>query len=221
MKGFFKQVILYVLALTLLFSTLLLAGCAAIGKTIDEAIAGGSSAASASAVSSVSSAVPSTPQPPSAPAVKSVPPAASAPSAAEGLEIGDLAPDFELELRGGGTVRLSDLRGMPVFLNISTTWCGPCQAEFPEVQEALEKYEGQAHILVISSGELITDVDSYFDQQPYTFPIAYDPDNAMSDVYEVQFIPQSYFIDANGIIADYIPGGSDLATFSAILDGLV
>lgn len=146
---------------------------------------------------------------------------AGAENVEEGLLVGNLAPDFVLALKGGGEVKLSELRGKPVFLNISTTWCGPCQKEFPEVEKILQKYGEEMHIFVVSAGETVEDVDAYFNEKPYTFPIAYDPKGEMSNAYNVQFIPQSYFIDASGVITEYIPGASTFESMSEIIQKMI
>src|SRR5699024_8849219 len=44
----------------------------------------------------------------------------------EGIELGNIAPDFELETLEGDTVKLSDYRGEKVIVNFWATWCPPC-----------------------------------------------------------------------------------------------
>ena len=51
-------------------------------------------------------------------------------------EPGGLAPDFVLWDLERNSVRLSDLRGQPVVLNFFASWCVPCLAELPLIQEA-------------------------------------------------------------------------------------
>ena len=73
-------------------------------------------------------------------------PAAEAPveteeePAAVGSEIGNQLPDFETELLGGGTFRLSDHRGQAVIINFWGTTCAPCVAELPYYEQLKETY---------------------------------------------------------------------------------
>jgi thiol-disulfide isomerase/thioredoxin len=132
-----------------------------------------------------------------------------------GIQVGNSAPDFEIPLLSGGTMRLSDLRGKPVLINFMTTWCPPCQKEFPAVQQIHEEYGDQVLVLAISVGEPREDVAASFGDLPYTFEIAYDTDDLLYADYQIDFIPQSFFIDADGVIVDYLSGGSTYPAFEA------
>jgi len=140
------------------------------------------------------------------------------PGASTGLKAGQQAPDFTLELHGGGEVTLSALRGKPVVLNFYTTWCGPCQAEMPEFQAISEEYGGRVSVLGISAGESRDVVDAFLARTGYTYPMAYDPGGAVSAIYGIQFIPQTWVLDAGGVTVEYIPGGTDAQKLRQALD---
>jgi len=49
-------------------------------------------------------------------------------------------PDLEFAGEDGGTVRLSQLKGNVILLNVWATWCGPCKLELPIVQRLYDRY---------------------------------------------------------------------------------
>ena len=55
---------------------------------------------------------------------------------------GRLAPDILLKDIDGNELKLSDLKGKPLFVDIWATWCLPCLAQMPRFQELSEKYPG-------------------------------------------------------------------------------
>jgi peroxiredoxin len=139
-----------------------------------------------------------------------------------GIDIGDIAPDFTLELRGGGSFRLSDLRGKPTLLNLSTTWCPPCIKEFPEIQKVYDAYKGKVNILGVDQQEEAAVVDAYFDQYPsIVYPIAYDPSGNTFGIYQNDYIPTTYILDKDGIIVASFVGGQDFNAFDRVLKGVL
>jgi len=59
-----------------------------------------------------------------------------------------LFPDLEFEGQEGGSVRLSDLKGNVVLVNVWATWCGPCKMELPVVQKLYDNYSDRNFVVV-------------------------------------------------------------------------
>lgn len=67
-----------------------------------------------------------------------------------GLLPGDEALDFEMTDEKGKVVRLSDLRGKAVYIDVWATWCGPCCAEIPHMEKLAAHYAKNKNIELIS-----------------------------------------------------------------------
>ena len=138
-----------------------------------------------------------------------------------GLQAGQQAPDFSLQLHSGEDVTLSELQGKPVVLNFYTTWCPPCQLEMPDFQKIYEEYGDLLHMLGVSAGEEIAVVDAFLAETGYTYPMAYDPAGTVSSAYSIDFIPQTWILDSDGIIVEYIAGMTTESALKEILDSLL
>ena len=123
---------------------------------------------------------------------------------------GFLAPDFELEDRNGQRVRLSDLRGQPVLVNFWASWCPPCQAEMPAMQQVHEAYAEQGYV-VLAVNTTYQDSEAkalaFLQERGLTFPVLFDRDGEASRLYEVRSMPTTFFIDRQGIIREVVIGG--------------
>jgi peroxiredoxin len=123
---------------------------------------------------------------------------------------GFLAPDFTLQTLAGETVRLGDLEGQPVILNLWASWCPPCRSEMPAIQAVYEDYQAEGlQVLALNTTyqDSLRDVQGFVDQLGLTFPILIDPDGAASRPYELNSLPSTYFIRADGMIMDVVVGG--------------
>jgi len=119
----------------------------------------------------------------------------------EQLKPGAQAPQFELESLDGKTVILSELKGKPVFLDFWATWCGPCRRALPHTQAFSEKYKDKAHIFAINVREEPEKVQTFMQQNKYTFRVLMDTEGEVARAYGVRGIPHFVVIGAEGKIA--------------------
>ncbi|MBY6036859.1 TlpA family protein disulfide reductase [Fictibacillus nanhaiensis] len=129
--------------------------------------------------------------------------AASVETAASGLKPGNKAPDFELKTIDGETIRLSDLKGKVVFVNLWATWCPPCRAEMPEMvryynEHSSEKIEVLAVNLTQSDSE--KEVKEFAETYRLPFPVLLDSEGTVANTYKTVTIPTTFIVDAKGII---------------------
>ncbi|PGT95642.1 MULTISPECIES: redoxin domain-containing protein [Bacillus cereus group] len=131
--------------------------------------------------------------------------------ARNGIEIGKVAPDFELTKLDGTNVKLSDLKGKKVILNFWATWCGPCQQEMPDMEAFYKEHKENVEILAINytpseKGGGEEKVSNFAKEKGITFPILLDKNIDVTTAYKVITIPTSYFIDTKGVIQDKFIG---------------
>ena len=123
---------------------------------------------------------------------------------------GFLAPDIALETAEGEIVRLSDLRGRPVVLNVWASWCSPCREEMPALERVHQAYQDQGVVILGVNSTVQDDRQRALDfaaQQGLNFPIVFDTNGEATRLYQVRALPTTYFIDAQGIIQEVVTGG--------------
>jgi thiol-disulfide isomerase/thioredoxin len=114
--------------------------------------------------------------------------------------VGNPAPDFELEDLNQKIVRLSQAAGQPVVINFWATWCGPCLAEMPLLEEAFLKYASEALFLAVNFDEPQETVAQFVKDLKLTLPVVLDPGGMVADLYRVHAFPTTIFIDRQGVI---------------------
>lgn len=119
------------------------------------------------------------------------------------LAIGDEAPDFELVDLEGNTHRLSDYRGQGVFLNFWGTWCPPCKAEMPYMENQSKNFD-DVHILAVNIKQSDYTVKTFRDQYGLTFPIVIDKNESVRRAFDVLPLPTTILINKDGIVEDII-----------------
>lgn len=125
-------------------------------------------------------------------------------------QMGDKIQDFTVTTFDGKTVTLSEVlkeKDM-VLINIWATWCGPCGAEFPFLQQAYEQYQDRVEVIALSCEPEDTDdvLAQYAAEKGMTFPVAKDtPD--LASAFGVDSIPTSIVVDRFGTIC-FLEAGS-------------
>ncbi|ALC92767.1 membrane-associated thiol-disulfide oxidoreductase [Bacillus sp. FJAT-18017] len=130
-----------------------------------------------------------------------------------GLREGNIAPDFQIKTLDGADVKLSELRGKKIIVNFWATWCPPCKAEIPHMQDfydSVDKTKVEILAINLTTTEKNTgSVKEFVTDKNVTFPVLLDEDGDISDQYQAITIPTSYLIDTKGIVRKKIVGPMD------------
>ena len=120
---------------------------------------------------------------------------------------GQPAPEIDLRSVDGRRLRLSDLRGRPVLVNFWATWCIPCREEFPLMVDAYERHRDDGlEILGVLHDDDPAAARAFADDHGATWPILDDAQDVAWRDYLGIGPPQSYFVDANGVIQAFSLG---------------
>lgn len=132
-------------------------------------------------------------------------------SQAAGVQVGQKAPDIELESPDGKIIKLSSLKGQIVLIDFWASWCGPCRRENPNLVRAYNKYKEakfkDAKGFEIFSVSLDNNRDAWkgaIQQDGLSWKYHVSDlkkwNSSAAALYGVRAIPSSFLIDKNGIV---------------------
>jgi len=111
------------------------------------------------------------------------------------------ALDFQLENIDGGPISLSDYEGKPVMVNFWATWCPPCRAEMPLIQEFASENQESFVVLAVNVGEERSTIEGFVsNNELHDLIFLLDPENSVAALYGVPGFPTSLFVDQNGLL---------------------
>lgn len=125
------------------------------------------------------------------------------------------ALDFTLTDQYGKTHTLSDYKGKTVFLNFWATWCPPCRAEMPEIQNLYENYQSSGDDSVVILGvagpgmgseKSVDGIKDFLKKNGYTYPVVMDDTGNVFMEYGVYSYPTTFMINKDGNVFGYASG---------------
>ncbi|MEM7279644.1 MAG: TlpA disulfide reductase family protein [Pseudomonadota bacterium] len=133
--------------------------------------------------------------------------------ASSGLD-GAKAPDFSLTTFTGNTMSLAEQKGDVVMINFWATWCGPCRQEMPILDELFTRYERAGfQLLGVNIDDEPARAKAMIAELGVSFPVLFDSDKKVSELYDVQAMPVSVMVDREGVVRyvhyGYKPGYED------------
>ena len=134
----------------------------------------------------------------------------------EGIE--GTAPAFKVTALDGSDVAINAAMDKKLYvINFWATWCPPCRAEMPELNEFAKKHDGEVTFYAINLQEPKDTVDKFLKDNGYTMPVLLDLNGEAADIYRVRAIPTTYVIDRDGTILLKKIGGTTAAELETAL----
>ncbi|MFZ5939505.1 MAG: TlpA family protein disulfide reductase [Bacteroidota bacterium] len=114
---------------------------------------------------------------------------------------------FGLSDSQGQLSRLQEYKGEVIFLNFWATWCPPCRAEFPGIEELYAAYGSEVRFMLVTQEDAAT-VQSFMNEKAYRAPV-YFQQTSLPPALEVSSIPTTFIISRDGRIAGKFTGAMD------------
>ena len=124
------------------------------------------------------------------------------------IKTGEQVPDIEFkQLLNSSlkTAKLSQFKGKIVFIEFWATWCSPCVAAMPHLQELQKKYKNQLQVITVTA-ETDKRIELFLKTRPSNLIFAIDTSYSLAKLFPHATIPHSILIDADGkLIANTLP----------------
>ena len=125
---------------------------------------------------------------------------------------GRATPSVQLPMLDGGAWTLAGVRGRPVLLNFWATWCEPCRAEMPSLQQLATRHQAQGlQVLAINFREADSTVRRFMATTALGLPVLLDADGGAAKAFGVHTFPSTVGVDRAGKARYVVTGEVDWA----------
>ena len=115
--------------------------------------------------------------------------------------IGSPLGDFVLTDLNGNNVHLGDYSGKVVLVNTWATWCPPCRAEMPTLNQYYQEHINDGFmILAVNAGDSKSEASSFANSLGLSFPVLLDLDSSLVDTMAIHSFPTSILVGRDGVV---------------------
>lgn len=135
-----------------------------------------------------------------------------------------LLPDFKLMNANNEEISINEYYGKFVVLNFWASWCPPCKAEMPDLQELHNEFEKDDENVLLSVNltdgqrETKEKADKFLNENNYNFNLFYDYEGLGFSLFNVQSVPSTFFIDEQGYARGLIIGLTNKEDIKTVLE---
>lgn len=136
--------------------------------------------------------------------------------------LGMQAPDFTLKNAAGKTYSLRDFKGKAVVIDFVGSWCPPCLAQMPYLQQVNDSYPpADLEVIGLDIGEEPKQVGEFALNSNFTFPMLVGAEPDVTQRYFVADYPTTYVIDRSGHIVFKSTGTENPGGFLAAVKAAI
>lgn len=116
--------------------------------------------------------------------------------------VGSVAPKFEATtINGATTLGTSTVGGKVTIVNFWATWCAPCKAEMPAIDEYYKRHKGDGLEVIAISMDAAKDLNKVKAiAQQFSFHIAHKDDVNFKGLGRIWRLPSTFIIDRHGVL---------------------
>ena len=134
---------------------------------------------------------------------------------------GDKPLEARLQHLDGGKVKLSELRGSPMLLELWATWCLPCAEQKRIVEELREVFaERGIEVYALNVGEDPDVVQPFLEERPSAYPVLLDRLQVIATRLGIAELPSLILLRADGTVAGTTLGLVESEKLLSLLDKL-